>query len=30
MELDPGELVTKYQDELVAEIENKTSFDQKV
>ncbi|KAH6968798.1 armadillo-type protein [Fusarium avenaceum] len=29
MELDPGELVTKYQDELVAEIENKTSFDQK-
>ncbi|KAF5555633.1 translation activator GCN1 [Fusarium phyllophilum] len=30
MELDPGNLVKKYQDELVAEIENQTSFSQKV
>ncbi|KAF5674331.1 translational activator GCN1 [Fusarium heterosporum] len=30
MELDPGELVRKYQDQLVAEIEDKTAFDQKV
>ena len=30
MELDPGNLVTKYQDELMNEIEVRTSFDQKV
>lgn len=30
MELDPGNLVKKYQDELVTEIENQTSFSQKV
>lgn len=30
MELDPGNLVTKYQDELMNEIEARTSFDQKV
>ncbi|RGP78764.1 translational activator gcn1 [Fusarium longipes] len=30
MELDPGNLVTKYQDELMAEIEARTSFDQKI
>ncbi|PNP74878.1 hypothetical protein FNYG_11794 [Fusarium nygamai] len=30
MELDPGNLVKKYQDELVAEIENQTLFSQKV
>ncbi|KAG8676940.1 translational activator of GCN4 [Fusarium poae] len=30
MELDPGNLVTKYQDQLMAEIEARTSFDQKV
>ncbi|KAF5234822.1 hypothetical protein FAUST_7446 [Fusarium austroamericanum] len=30
MELDPGNLVTKYQDELMAEIEARTSIDQKV
>jgi hypothetical protein len=30
MELDPGNLVKKYQDELVTEIENQTSFYQKV
>ncbi|KAF9775456.1 hypothetical protein IL306_006435 [Fusarium sp. DS 682] len=30
MELDPGNLVKKYQDELVTEIENQTSFNQKV
>lgn len=30
MELDPGNLVTKYQDELMAEIEARTSFDHKV
>ncbi|KAJ4267441.1 translational activator of GCN4 [Fusarium torreyae] len=29
MELDPGDLVKKYQNELVTEIESKTSFDQK-
>ncbi|RBR09427.1 uncharacterized protein FIESC28_09877 [Fusarium coffeatum] len=29
MELDPGNLVTKYQDELMNEIEVRTSFDQK-
>ncbi|KAI8673619.1 Ribosomal protein L19 [Fusarium keratoplasticum] len=29
MELDPGELVRKYQSELLEEIDNKTSFDQK-
>lgn len=28
MELDPGNLVKKYQDELVTEIENQTSFSQ--
>ncbi|KAF5529586.1 translation activator GCN1 [Fusarium mexicanum] len=30
MELDPGNLVKKYQDELVTEIETQTSFSQKV
>jgi hypothetical protein len=30
MELDPGEIVRKYQNELLEEIDNKTSFDQKV
>ncbi|KAF5004352.1 hypothetical protein FDECE_9156 [Fusarium decemcellulare] len=29
MELDPGDLVRKHQNELLAEIEKKTSFDQK-
>lgn len=30
MELDPGNLVAKYQDDLMTEIEARTSFDQKV